>query len=177
LLASSAAVYGAQSGLLTEEGTCHPVSDYGQAKLDMETRGAALSRKLQIGVSSLRIANIAGADAILGNWREGFALDRFADGQTPRRSYIGPATLAEVMTALSAANGLPDILNIAAPGVTAMGDLLDEAGLAWSPRPAPSTAIPEITLSTERLEHHVPLDVGDGTPRSLVAQWRQATGA
>jgi len=176
LLASSAAIYGAQGGLLSEVPPPAPVSAYGRAKAEMEARAADLAAELGVAVTSLRIGNVAGADAILGGWRAGFALDRFADGRTPRRSYIGPATLARVLgdLALRAARrrDLPGCLNIAAPGAVEMGALLDAAGLAWAPRPAPTGAIPEVALDVAALAGLVPLDPAAGTAQMLVAEWR-----
>jgi nucleoside-diphosphate-sugar epimerase len=173
LLTSSAAVYGARPGRLEEDGPLAPLSEYGQAKIDMETRAARLGRELGVEVCALRIGNIAGLDAILGGWHPGFVLDRFADGRTPRRSYIGPLTLARVLGALLAAKTLPPVLNVAAPGMVAMGDLLDAAGLGWTPRPAPDTAIAEVHLSVSRLGRLVALDETDGQPRTLVSEWRE----
>lgn len=176
LLASSAAVYGAQAGLLSEATAPAPVSDYGRAKAGMERRAAGLAAELGVAVTSLRIGNVAGADAILGRWRQGFQLDRFADGRTPRRSYIGPATLARVLAALCAravARGdLPELLNIAAPGTVEMGALLDAAGLAWAARPAPDSAIPEVALDVTALCGLVALDPAAGRAENLVAEWR-----
>ncbi|TDK50878.1 NAD-dependent epimerase/dehydratase family protein [Antarcticimicrobium luteum] len=176
LLASSAAVYGAQGGLLSEAARLAPVNDYGRAKAEMEIRAAALGAELGVPVTSLRIGNVAGADAILGGWRPGFTLDRFADGRTPRRSYIGPASLADVLAALAgraARRGdLPGCLNIAAPGTVEMGALLDAAGLVWTPRPAPAGAIPEVALDVAALGRLVALDPAAGTAEKLVAEWR-----
>jgi len=170
LLASSAAVYGAQGGLLAETTPPRPVSDYGRAKAAMEARAADLGRDLGVPVTSLRIGNIAGADAILGGWRPGFTLDRFADGRTPRRSYIGPVTLARVLERLCLTPDLPGLLNIAAPGMVEMGALLDTAGLAWVPRPAPDGAIAQVALDVTGLCGRLPLV--PATAAGLVAEWR-----
>lgn len=172
LLASSSAVYGAQEGLLPEAAPPAPVSDYGRAKAEMERQAAARAAELGVALTSLRIGNVAGADAILGGWRQGFRLDRFADGRTPRRSYIGPATLARVLAGLCARGDLPGLLNIAAPGTVEMGALLDAAGLAWQPRPAPEDAAPEVALDVTRLAGLVPLDPAAGREENLVAEWR-----
>lgn len=172
LLASSAAVYGNRPGLLGEETPPAPVSDYGRAKVAMERNAAELGARLGVAVTSLRIGNIAGSDAILGGWRPGFALDVFADGTTPRRSYIGPLTLARVLGDLAGATALPGVLNVAAPGAVAMGALLEAAGLGWSPRPAPAGAIPAVELDTAALARLVSLDAGCGLPETLVAEWR-----
>ncbi len=176
LLASSAAVYGAQGGLLSESTPLAPVNNYGRAKAEMERRAADLGAGLGVPVSALRIGNVAGADAILGGWREGFTLDRFADGRTPRRSYIGPVTLARVLADLAAraagAGDLPGCLNIAAPGVVEMGALLDAAGLAWAPRPAPEGAIPEVALDVTALTRLVPFTPAVGRVQNMVAEGR-----
>ena len=173
LLASSAAVYGRREGLLAETLPPAPVSDYGRAKAAMETRAAALGRDLGVAVTALRIGNVAGADAILGGWRPGFVLDRFADGRTPRRSYIGPATLARVLGDLVAAPALPGLLNVAAPGAVEMGALLDAAGLPWTPRPAPAEAIAEVRLDIAALAGFTAFAPGDSLPATMVAQWRE----
>ena len=176
LLASSAAVYGTRGGLLSEDVLPAPVSAYGHAKAEMEARAADLGAELGLAVTSLRIGNVAGADAILGGWRAGFALDRFADGRTPRRSYIGPAVLARVLGDLAARaarrRDLPACLNVAAPGAVEMGALLDAAGLAWTPRPAPEGAIPEVILDVTALAGLVALAPEEGTVEKLVAEWR-----
>ena len=168
LLASSAAVYGAAEGPLREDAACQPASDYGRAKLEME----ALAARHPHPATCLRIGNVAGADAILGGWRAGMALDTLADGRTPRRSYIGPASLARVMHALCGHDDLPDTLNVAAPGTVEMGALLDAAGLAWAPRPAGPDTIAEVALDTARLERLTAFAPEEGTPEGIVAQWR-----
>lgn len=175
LLASSAAVYGNRSGVLPESAPPAPITGYGRAKADMETRCAALGARLGVAVTSLRIGNIAGVDSILGGWQPGFRLDRFDDGRTPRRSYVGPLTLARVLGALSRAGALPGVVNIATPGVLEMGALLDAAGLDWTPRPAPDSAIPEVTLDVGLLQGLYPLPPGAGLPETMVAEWRTLT--
>jgi len=171
LLASSAAVYGNQAGMLDETTPLAALSDYGRAKMDMERRGATLGARLGVAVCALRIGNIAGLDAILGGWKPGFQLDRFKDGRSPRRSYIGMATLARVLGDLVRVRDLPGALNIAAPGLVEMGVLLDAAGLAWSARAAPDSAIPELALSTQALAQIVALPQST-RPEELVAEWR-----
>ncbi len=175
LLASSAAVYGDNPGVLNETMVCQPHSEYGRAKLEMERAGTALGLRLGVRVTSLRIGNVAGADAILGGWRSGFQLDQLPDSTTPRRSYIGVATLAGTLAALGRVADLPDVINVAAPGAIEMGHLLDAAGLDWTPRPAPPGVIPEVVLATDRLYDHLRLDAATDTPMGLVAQWRRAT--
>ncbi|MEX3313979.1 NAD-dependent epimerase/dehydratase family protein [Sulfitobacter sp. PS-8MA] len=169
-IASSAAVYGAGSGALSERQTVAPASDYGRAKLAMEQAVAARTTE---GVTLLRIGNVAGADAILGGWRPGMELDRFPEGRTPRRSYIGPVTLARVLHQLCARTALPPVLNLAAPGVVEMGALLDAAGLAWQPRPAGPGSIAAVELDTNALERLVSFAPENSTPAGLVGEWQR----
>ncbi len=173
LLASSAAVYGNQPGTLPEEAPLHPATPYGAAKAAMEAQALRLGAEAGVAVTALRIGNIAGLDAILGGWRPGFQLDRFADGTTPRRSYIGVRMLAQVLAALVQHRGLPEVVNLAQPGPVAMGDLLRAAGLDFSLRPAPDSAIPEVALEVTRLAGLLPPDVPlpPADPAQLVAEW------
>lgn len=173
LVASSAAVYGDQPGPLNEAAPLKPVSEYGRAKADMEEACATLGAQLGVQVTALRIGNVAGADAILGRWHPGFVLDRLADGRTPRRSYIGPQTLARVLSALCAQVNLPPVLNISAPGVVEMGALLDAAGLGWTARPASDTTIAEVRMSVAALERVVRFGKADSCPEQMVAEWRE----
>ena len=172
ILTSSAAVYGGGSGPMTEKAVPAPATPYGMSKLEMERRGVRLAAELGVPVTSLRIGNIAGVDAILGGWQPGFRLDRFPDGRTPRRSYIGLVTLARVLAELTTVPGLPPVLNIATPGTVEMGALLDAAGLDWTPRAPDDTALAEVCLSVDRLERLVTLPDGAGRPDRLVEEWR-----
>lgn len=171
-LASSAAVYGATAGPLQEDDPCHPVSDYGRAKLEMERAALDPARAGGPSVTVLRIGNVAGADAILGGWRAAMQIDQLPAGGTPRRSYIGPRTLTRVIQALCTAEALPDIVNVAAPGAIEMGALLDSAGLAWSPRPATPATIACVELATRRLETLYGFAAKDSTAAGMVAEWR-----
>ena len=174
LLASSAAVYGRAEGLCRESDAVMPAAPYGVAKHAMERAVLAAGGP----VTCLRIGNVAGADAILGQAGQGAALvlDRFPDGRTPRRSYIGPATLTHVLVDLCRAAGqgrtLPEILNVAAPGTAEMGALLEAAGHPWTPRPAPEAAIAEVALDIAALSRFTRPDPASGTAPVLVAEWR-----
>ncbi|UTS82929.1 NAD-dependent epimerase/dehydratase family protein [Phaeobacter piscinae] len=175
LLASSAAVYGAAPGPLSEDIPLAPMALYGVAKAEMEQAAQARAAELGLEISLLRIGNIAGIDAILGGWRAGFCLDQFADGQTPRRSYIGPRTLAEVLASLIQCPDLPQVLNIAQPGAVAMGDLLQAAGLDCARKPAPAQAIAEVQLDVTRLIGLLadqPAALPAASPQDLVAEAR-----
>lgn len=167
-LCSSAAVYGALDGPLFEDGPTAPLNSYAKSKLAMETMAAGHATSS----TSLRLGNIAGADAILGNWRPGFRLDEWPDGTTPARSYIGPGRLARVLHDLAHADHLPATLNVAAPGAVEMGDLLHVAGLNWTARPATSQTIPKVHLNTDRLERLTSFAPSDSTAAGIVADWR-----
>ncbi len=151
LLSSSAAVYGNQPGLLSEDSPLSPANAYGAAKAEMEQQALALGQQLGVPVTALRIGNIAGLDAILGGWQPGFTLDQFADGRSPQRSYIGSVTLARVLAALVRQSDLPPLLNLAQSGAIEMAALLRAAELEFAWRPAPASAISEVELDVTRL--------------------------
>ena len=169
-LTSTAAVYGT-GGPHPETAAPAPRTDYARAKHAMERAAAGIP-----GCTVLRIGNVVGADMLAGAAARGTVmLDRFADGRGPRRSYIGPGAFADVLAGLArrAAAGarLPGLLNLAAPGAVAMADLLAAAGHDWRWRPAPETALPELTLDVTRLGGLVPLAPAD--PAAMVAEWRR----
>lgn len=176
-LASSAAVYGNQPGCLDESAPLNPQSEYARAKVRMETRAAALGAEVNVPVCALRIGNIAGLDAILGGWRPGFALDRFADGHTPRRSYVGVRTLADMLWDVVSGDNCPPALNIACPGAIGMGALLDAAGLDWAPRPPGDTAIPKVELDVSALSACTDRAARHADPLQMIREWRDYTAA
>ncbi len=162
LLMSSAAVYGRLAAPLSEDRAA-PAAPYGMAKLAMETAMAGLP-----GVTCLRLANVAGADALFGAMARGpVSLDRFAGGHGPRRSYIGPVTLAAALLALRGM-ALPPVLNLAQPCAVAMEAVLRAAGADWHWTPAPESALPEVMLDTARLQAILPLPMA--RPAQLVAE-------
>lgn len=178
LLMSSAAIYGRAGGSLDERAPGAPETAYGRGKLAMERVAAAAGGPVHV----LRLGNVAGADALLGGARPGrpVVLDRFADGTTPLRAYVGPASLARILAALLARasedGGLPAVLNVAT-GQVEMRALLEAAGLPWTPRPAPADAIAEVRLATARLDALVPSPPEARTAAGMVAEWRRLAGA
>lgn len=175
LLSSSAAVYGSAGGICRESDKVAPSAAYGIEKHRMEQGALALGGRL----TCLRIGNVAGADQILGQLgaeTPALQLDQFADGRTPARSYIGPASLARVLGDLAWVAGkgsaLPKILNVAAPGMVEMGALLDAVPHPWRPRSAPETAIAEVALDISVLSRFTQLDPEAGQARALVGEWR-----
>lgn len=174
-LTSTAAVYGRAESPLSEDAPSQPLGEYGRAKVEMEDAALRLAAQINMPVTFLRIGNVAGADALLGQPESAaIILDRFADGQGPRRSYIGPRDLAAVVAALlaraAAGQDLPAILNLSLPGVVAMADLLQAAGRSFAWRPAPESALPLVALDTTRLAQIVPLP--DASAMRIVADWQ-----
>lgn len=178
LIASSSAVYGAGRGAaLTEDDPTTPANDYGQAKLAMEALCYRARAEGQ-AVCCLRIGNVAGADMLLHNAARATAeaplrLDRFADGAGPRRSYIGPGTLADCIADLArAAPTLPPVLNLAAPRPVTMEQLLTATQTPWYFTDAPAHALQSVTLDVTRLAglHAFGFDASD--PAAMVREWK-----
>lgn len=173
-LMSSAAIYGAAPGPLTEDRSPSPLSDYARGKAALETVAARWQGRSRPVV--LRLCNVAGADSLLGGLVPGRLprLDTFPDGHSPRRSYIGPRTLAACLSRLAAhaRNGdLPGLLNLAAPGSVEMADLLTANGTGWEPVPAPPGALASVCLDTRRIEALCPFPPASRTAAGIVAEW------
>lgn len=178
LLASSSAVYGVNGGLACREDTpTHPVNDYGRSKLQAEAV-ADRWRARGLAITSLRIGNVAGADALLGGIAPGqpTKIDAFADGTGPVRSYIGPITLADVLAKLLGQD-LPPVLNIGAPNPVAMADLAQAAGADWHYQPAPATAYQRITLDCGQLAQHYRFAENQSDAAAMVAEWQSTRGS
>lgn len=179
LLASSAAVYGAQPDTCCEDGPALPLSAYGRAKLASEMAARAWAGAVPLTV--LRIGNVPGADALLGQGRRGpVTLDPVpGSGAGPVRSWIGPQRLAEVIVALArmAAEGaaLPLCMNIASDPALGMGDLLQAAGMDWEFGPIRPVAVPRAVLDLRRLQSILPQS--ETSAGDLVAEWRATQAA
>jgi UDP-glucose 4-epimerase len=174
LIASTQAVYGNCKVPVSESDPCSPASAYGIAKLEMEEAMAPYPE-----VTCLRLGNVAGTDTLFQTAaRQAVTLDRFSDGTTPRRSYIGAVALADVLLALcNPALVLPPVLNVANPGVLEMGEVMKAAALAVSYRGAPATALALLEMDVSRLLALVPLaavDAGDLVAQARKAGWRPA---
>ena len=167
-LISSAAVYGPQKGRLSEDTQVMPISEYAEDKVEMEKIA-----KKHSNARILRLGNVLGADALLGVKRDHYLVDRFADGQSPRRSYIAPHQFGMIIAQLvNQFNSLPKLLNVATPRPVSMGALLDAANLNWEAQPAPKTAISEVALDTTRLEKHITFDANASDAEVLVNDWK-----
>ena len=170
ILCSSAAVYGDGDGIWHETATPNPVGAYGRAKLGMERLAVGLRPDIRLTI--LRIGNVAGADAILGGWRPGFALDVLRDGRTPRRSYVGPGAFAAILAEVLARRDLPDLINFALPADVEMGDLLDHAGMDWTARAAAPDCIARVCLDVTRLQDVLGRRLAPATAAAIVADFR-----
>jgi nucleoside-diphosphate-sugar epimerase len=169
---SSAAVYGS-GAFLAERDRLAPATAYGVSKAQMEAEIAAWHTRhpgLPASVV-LRIGNVAGADSLFVNLRPGgqVTLDRFEDGQGPRRSYLAPRDLARVLAWAVTSDDPPSLVNLAAPSPVAMADLARAAGVGVVWRPALPGAQPEVTLDTGRLASAFPGDPLLADPALLVS--------
>ena len=155
---SSAAVYAPGPLPLAETTPPGPVNPYGASKLAAEAAAVAALSGSATGLTILRLANLAGADALLGNAKPGrtVTLDPVA-GQAggPERSYIGPRLLAQVLAALllraAQGGGLPAVLNVAQQPPVAMADLLTASGQDWCFGPPRAGTVARVVLDTDRL--------------------------
>lgn len=165
LFASTQAVYGPQVGMMQETSLCQPQGDYGITKLAAERAIAG-----HPNVTSLRIGNVIGADALLRSVKKGpVRLDQFADGQGPRRMMIGPRTLGHAMIDLLALGQIAEpVLNLAQPGLVAMADLLDAAAAEWHWQAAPVTAIPALEMDLSAVLRLINLPPAD--PAQLMTE-------
>ncbi len=159
---SSAAVYGVGPGARDEAGMedLPPPSAYGAAKRTMEAALPAPGAPGMPPAVALRLANVAGADSLAAACDSGapVVLDRFADGQGPQRSYLGPRDLVRALLALLdlPPASLPRALNLAGPAPVAMAELLEARGAAFAWRPAPAEAVQRVELATARLSALLP---------------------
>ena len=181
LFASSVAVYRPGPGFLDEGAPPDPPSAYGRSKRAAEDALRDGLAGSGTGLTCLRIANLAGADALLGGalGRQGpVVLDHVAGMPAgPERSYVGPQTLARVLARLAELaaqpGALPEVLNLAQPGAVAMGDLLTAAGIAWRFGPDPAPA-PRVVVDTARLQRLMALP--PATPEGLVGELASLKG-
>lgn len=174
--ASSVAVYTPSDQVLDESAPCVPRNAYGRAKLQMET---AVSKSSPRSVC-LRIANVAGADGVFSALAgDGpITLDQFADGTGPRRSYVQPSTLAQVIETLVSlpTDDLPQVINVAGKTPVAMQDIVVAADRPVLWRAAPQEALPVMAVDVGRLNALVDLGAQSTDAVELVQEWRKYGG-
>lgn len=194
VLMSSAAIYRASPDAApfreTDDQT-PPLSDYGLAKRAMEAAATAWYRRRSghrhvPNLTILRLANVVGADMLGDSIRtcgldRPLRLDRFADGTTPRRSYLSPRSLVRALDAILRAPATAGVqtFNLAdtRDGLE-MQDILQVCrdlgrDVVWQHHPAPATAIPSVLVdSTRFLARYPRAAAGFRTSAAdLVADW------
>ncbi len=178
LVASSSAIYGmCRDAPFSEADMPAPHTGYGQTKLAVEQLCARWREASSLEICALRIGNVAGADALLGAAAHTSArdLDIFPDGDGPRRSYLGPTRLFEILTALADHEGnLPSVLNLGGHMPVSMNALLESAKLPWHPRPCTLAGHQKIVLNSDRLAALCPAIDLHQDAEAIVADW-QAT--
>lgn len=175
---SSAAVYGPGQNL-TEEAPMTPANAYGAAKCAMETRVSETAKEDDPQDIILRLANVVGADslapALMGD--APVCLDRFDDGLGPQRSYLAAGDLLQLVLRLTKAESVPKILNVASAASVGMEEVSKAAGkdIVW--RPAPETAVQNVTLDISKLIGSFPDLPRQETADALIADWRALEAA
>jgi len=179
LLASSSLVYGAGDGTPMSETTpCHPMEPYGQSKLDMENMAARMAQVEGLEVCCLRIGNVAGAEALLGEASGATAappmtIEQFPDGRSSRRSYIGPVQAGDMMAKLATCpNPLPAALNFAGIAPVYMDDLATAARIPWRFVPAPEGRQQTRVLDCTALSRLIEMPAGTADPETIAREWQ-----
>jgi hypothetical protein len=176
LFCSTAAVYGRAPAPQAETGAPLDPGAYGQARLAMEE----LVRPLGPRALCLRIGNVMGADSLSASLAAGpVTLDRLPDGGAPRRSLIGPLTLARSMLVLGRKMQEPgwrgpQVLNLAQPGPIGMEAICAAAGVTPAWRAAPPGVLPLTDLDLDRLTAALGAPLPRAEAPALVAEARAA---
>ena len=178
LIASSSAVYGIwKEQPYNEQDELKPVNEYGQEKIHME-EVCSLHRQKGLEVCCMRLGNIIGADSLSMNMKvqkhdNPIILDKFSDGCGPRRSYIGPGTLSNILAdLLKTDRALPEILNVASPYPVQMEELLTAAKAEWTFRSASSDASQDVILDCNLLKTYCDLDIKDYSAEIMIDEWK-----
>ena len=173
---STAAVYAPGPQPLDEGTAPAPQNPYGLSKRAAELLAL---RMVPSNLTLLRLANLAGADALLGTVRPHVSLDPIEGQQGgPERSYIGPRVLAQVLASLlqraARREDLPQVLNLAQQPPVAMADLLTARGQPWSFGPSRAVAVARVVLNTDRLATLT--DLPHTSPAALIADMDSVPG-
>ncbi len=176
---SSSAVYG-PTREATETSTLAPVNAYGVAKIEMEqslfmeVSGPSTEPKSIV----LRLANVVGADSLFRAIQSGqpVTLDTFDIGQSPIRSYATPTVIWQAVASILSTNATPDIVNVATSNPVSMHELLEAAECSFVLRPAPETAVAEVSMSMARLRRLTGQTLVV-RPQDMISEWRRLTEA
>ncbi len=186
--ASSSAIYGRPKSQapLTESDSPAPANDYGRSKLIMEHDVSDWCKKKKYArVTTLRIGNIVGADALILRAAKAthlmpVKLDIFPGGVSALRSYIGAVTFTRVLFDLilahAAGRTLPPVLNVATPAPLSMSELLRAFRDLVNPVEitnvaAPNLAIPKVVLDTKLLESYCSFSDSELQAQDMIQQW------
>ncbi|WP_294223790.1 NAD(P)-dependent oxidoreductase [uncultured Shimia sp.] len=176
---SSSAVYG-PAREATEASALAPVNAYGVAKIEMEQSllSDISGQSTEPDSAVLRLANVVGADSLFRAIQSGqpVTLDAFDIGQSPIRSYATPTVIWKTVASLLSTNTMPDIVNVAASNPVAMHELLEAAQCPFVWRPAPETAVAEVSMSMARLRRLTGQTLVI-PPQEMIAEWRRLTEA
>lgn len=171
---SSSAVYG-PGQMLSETSSLLPLNAYGEAKVAMEEVALQSLGANETSPRSfiLRLSNVVGADSLFGSIERGgqLTLDRFADGESPKRSYATPRIVWAAVEAVLSGQTLPDVLNVAASAPVAMHSLLEAANHPFEWKAAPESAIAEVSLDVSELQRLTPTDLRVTAPQ-MIEEWR-----
>ncbi|MEC8195416.1 MAG: SDR family NAD-dependent epimerase/dehydratase, partial [Pseudomonadota bacterium] len=164
----------------TEASALAPVNAYGVAKIEMEqslfaeVSGPSIEPKSVV----LRLANVVGADSLFRAIQSGLpvTLDAFDIGRSLIRSYATPTVIWQAVASILSANATPDIVNVAASNPVSMHELLEAAECPFVWRPAPETAIAEVSMSMARLRRLTGQTLVV-RPQDMISEWRRLTEA
>jgi nucleoside-diphosphate-sugar epimerase len=163
IFASSSAVYAGHEGALVEDARLQPGSEYGRGKLEMEQVVGAAG-------CCLRIGNVVGADALLGQGRRAISLHQFEDASTPSRNWIAPHQMCEVIAGI-VGQELPQVLNVATPEPVEMGVLAKAAGCEGTLTPAPEGVPAQVHLDLTALKKLHVIAKDASTPEVHLQGW------
>lgn len=176
---SSSAVYG-PAREATEASELAPVNAYGVAKIEMEQSlfSDVSGQSTEPKSSVLRLANVVGADSLFRAIQSGqpVTLDAFDIGQSPIRSYATPTVIWQAAANMLSATPMPEIVNVAASNPVAMHEMLEAAQCPFVWRPAPETAVAEVSMSMARLRRLTGQSLVV-PPQEMIAEWRRLTEA
>lgn len=176
---SSSAVYG-PAREATEASALAPVTAYGVAKIEMEQSlfSEIISQSGEPASCVLRLSNVVGADSLFHAIQSGepVTLDAFDIGQSPIRSYATPTVIWQAVASLLSVTSMPKTVNVAASNPVAMHELLEAAECPFVWRPAPETAVAEVSMSLARLRRLTGQTLVI-PPHEMIAEWRRLTEA
>lgn len=174
---SSSAVYGPGIAC-SETAPLAPINAYGVSKIEMERWifSPAQASEDMPQSCAMRLANVIGADSLFAAMSTGdpVTLDGFDIGVSPQRSYASVGLIWRTVCALLTIEELPKIINVAASSPFPMHKILEAAGHPFVWRPAPPTAVRNVSLDVSKLEALLGHKVA-ATADDMVTDWQALT--